>query len=64
MAYRKKRKILIGSQMKETYCGQYGKAKGMYTGGFTWYLYGIKGLIGYSFYEAWGDFIHDNPNLK
>lgn len=63
MSYQSKTKFLIGSKSKFTYWGKRGAAKGMYSGGFNYWYYGIKGLIAFSKYEAWGDMIRDNPNL-
>lgn len=59
-----KTKLVFGSNSKYTYFGLRGHAKGMYSGGFDWYVYGIKGVIGLTIYKAWGDYCHNNPNLK
>lgn len=64
MAVRKKTKLLFGSNSKKTYFGKCGGSKGMYTGGFDYHVYGIKGIIALTIYKAWGSFIFDNPNLK
>lgn len=57
-------KLCIGSEMKFSGFGLRGRAKGMYSGGFNYYVYGIKNIIGVTYYEAWGDMVRDNPNLK
>jgi hypothetical protein len=64
MSYQTKTKLLFGNKSKYTYFGKKGCAKGMYSGGFNWYVYGIKGLIAITRYEAWGDMIRNNPNLE
>lgn len=56
-------KLSFGSAMKHSGFGLRGCAKGMHSGGFNYYAYGIKNLIGITYYEAWGDMIRDNPNL-
>lgn len=59
-----KTKILFGAEMKYSGFGLRGHSKGMYSGGFGYYVFGIKGVIGIIKYIAWGDFCRDNPNLK
>lgn len=56
MAYKKTVKILTGKNMYGTWFGLRNKAKGMYTGGFTRHLFGIKNIIGLEIERTWGDF--------
>lgn len=64
MSYERKIKLLIGKQSKHTHFGKFGSSKGMYTGGHNYWIYGIKGLLAITKYEAWGGMIRNNPNLK
>lgn len=59
-----KTKFLLGSKMKGSGFGRIGCSRGMYSGGFNYYVFGIRGVIGITRYVAWGDFCRDNPNLK
>ena len=52
----KQRKIKLGKEAKHTNWGRAGLSRGMYTGGFTRWIYGIKGIISYEVLECWGDF--------
>lgn len=56
MAYKKTRQILLGSKMTKTAWGRLGMSRGMYSGGYTIWMYGIKGLIGIKIFERWGDY--------
>lgn len=58
-----KTKILFGKKSRFTYFGRRGHSKGMYTGGFDWYVYGVKGIFAITKYIAWGDMCRNNPNL-
>lgn len=59
-----KTKLLFGSNAHLGGWGRRGSASGMYSGGFNYYVYGIKGLFALTIYFAWGYFCHNNPNLK
>lgn len=50
------RKLYLGKYAKLTNFGNWGGAKGMYTGGFIRKVYGIKGLFTYITLECWGQF--------
>lgn len=58
-----KTKIVFGKNSKFTYFGKRGSSRGMYSGGFNYWVYGIKGLIALTRYVAWGDMARNNPNL-
>ena len=49
--------------MKLSGFGKRGSGSGMYSGGFNYYVYGIKGIFGVTYYKAWGGMIRGNPNL-
>lgn len=50
-----KRELLFGSKAKYTHFGMKGMSRGMYTGGFTFYVYGIKNIINFTVYTSFGD---------
>ncbi len=56
MAYKKTRKMSIGKKMTCSGFGKRGSARGMYSGGFTMWIYGLKGIIGLEIYECWGSY--------
>lgn len=56
MAYKKTSKLFLGKKAKQTNWGQSGKARGMYTGGFTRWVYGIKGIFTFIILERLGQF--------
>lgn len=56
MAYKKTSKLFLGKKALQTKWGQYGKARGMYTGGYTRWVYGIKGIFTFIILERWGQF--------
>jgi hypothetical protein len=58
-----KTKIQLGFKAKTGF-GRKGQAKGMYSGGFNYYVYGLWPFISITHYSAWGGFCHNNPNLK
>lgn len=58
-----KTRLLLGNKAKTGF-GRHGHAKGMYIGGFDYYVYGLWPFISVTHYFAWGDFCHNNPNLK
>jgi|TARA_B110000046_G_C12700703_1_gene276476 hypothetical protein len=49
-------KILKGKKMYATDFGLRNQVKGMYTGGFKRYLFGIKYIFGIEIEYAWGGF--------
>ena len=49
-------KILIGKKSTRTAFGKIGSCKGMYSGGFNNYRYGVKGLFSIGYYQGWGSF--------
>lgn len=52
------RKMSFGSKAKYTNWGSRGCSRGMYsTGGFDYYVYGIKGLFAFEIMKRWGDLI-------
>ena len=57
-----KTKILFG-KYAETGFGKKGSGKGMYSGGFNYYVYGLWPFISITHYTAWGNFTRNNPNL-
>jgi len=48
--------LLFGSNSWLTNFGLAGCAKGIYTGGYERFYFGIKGLIGLEILEAWGNY--------
>lgn len=58
-----KTKLLLGTKAKTGF-GIQGRAKGMYSGGFYYYVWGLWPFISITHYYAWGGFCHNNPNLK
>lgn len=58
-----KTRLLLGTKA-ETGFGKIGCSHSMYGGGFDYYVYGLWPFISVTYYFAWGDFCHDNPNLK
>ncbi len=56
MAKKRTVKLLKGKEMYGSGFGLRNQAKGMYTGGFRRYLFGIKNLIGIEVMDTWGDF--------
>lgn len=57
-----KTKILFGTKAK-TGWGKAGSSRGMYSGGFDYYIYGLWPFVSITHYSAWGSFCRDNPNL-
>jgi hypothetical protein len=52
------RGIVFGKKAKYTYWGRRGCSVGMYsTGGYYFYVYGIKGLFNFIVDKRWGDMI-------
>ena len=49
-------KILIGKKMYGSCFGLRNQAKGMYTGGFKRYLFGLKYIFGIEIKFLWGSF--------
>ena len=49
-------KILKGKKMYATWFGLRNQAKGMYSGGFKRYLFGVKYIFGIEIEYAWGSF--------
>lgn len=47
-------KILKGKQVYGTWFGLRTQCKGMYSGGFKRYLFGIKGIFGVEVMSTWG----------
>lgn len=56
MAYRKRYRLFLGKKSSITAFGLRGMARGMYSGGYTYWVYGIKGIIGLHILEGYGDF--------
>jgi hypothetical protein len=56
MAYKKTVNILKGKKMYGTGFGLRNQAKGMYTGGFKRYLFGLKYIFGIEVIVSWGEF--------
>jgi len=53
-------KIYFGKKAKYNCWGLRGCSHGLRSGGFNFYVYGIKGIFNFTEYEAWGDFIENN----
>jgi len=49
-------KFKIGKNAKYSGFGRRGMSRGMYSGGYTFWVYGIAGLIALEALECWGDF--------
>ena len=56
MAYKRNIKVLIGKKMYGSGFGLRNSAKGMYTGGFNRYLFGLKYIFGIEIMNTCGDF--------
>ena len=56
MAYKRTTKILTGKKMYGTGFGLRNQAKGMYSGGFKRYLFGVKYIFGVEIETTWGAF--------
>lgn len=55
MAYKIKRKLLIGSEANYTFFGLIGSSHGVSYGGYNNYIYGIKGFFNIQIYKGWGE---------
>lgn len=54
------RGLFLGKKSKYTHWGKRGCSHGMYSsGGFDYYIYGIKGLFNYVVDKRWGVYIAD-----
>jgi hypothetical protein len=51
-----KYKIKFGKSSRFNSWGTIGKARGMYSGGYTYKVWGVKGIVSIEFFECWGDF--------
>jgi|TARA_R110000851_G_scaffold308922_2_gene468119 hypothetical protein len=56
MAYKRTVNILKGEKMYGTWFGLRNQAKGMYSGGFKRYLFGVKYIFGVEVEITWGIF--------
>ncbi|MGK0447565.1 MAG: hypothetical protein ACJA2M_001342 [Polaribacter sp.] len=56
MAYTVSRKILIGKKMYGTWFGLRNQSKGMYSGGFERWLFGVKYIFGVEIEITWGSY--------
>jgi len=52
----KKYKIKFGKHTRFNHWGLIGMSRGMYTGGYTYKVWGIKGIMAVEFFECWGTF--------
>ena len=56
MSYKRTVKILKGKKMYGTWFGLRNQSKGMYSGGFKRYLFGVKYIFGIEIENSWGSF--------
>ena len=56
MSHKRTVKVLKGNKMYGTWFGLRNQSKGMYSGGFKRYLFGVKYIFGIEIENSWGSF--------
>jgi len=56
LARTKKVRLLVGCRVWCSGFGIVSRAKGMYSGGYTIWMFGIKYIVGLEIEHSWGDF--------